>query len=79
MVSVYLEINMTRIVVESSDIKSMGYDEDSKTLEVEFIKGGIYQYHGMLPALYDVFLAAPSKGGFLARVIKPFFAMEKMA
>ena len=35
---------MERIAVESSNLASIGYDEASMVLEVEFKHGGIYQY-----------------------------------
>lgn len=35
---------MERYNVSSSTIKSIGYDEDDKTLEIEFNDGSIYQY-----------------------------------
>ena len=35
---------MDRIQVRSSNIRSIGYDQKTQTLEVEFLKGGVYQY-----------------------------------
>lgn len=35
---------MNRVQVQSSQIKSIGYDDYSRVLEVEFVKGTIYQY-----------------------------------
>lgn len=35
---------MNRTPVQSSQIKSVGYDEADHVLEVEFVSGGVYQY-----------------------------------
>ena len=35
---------MNRKPVRSSNISSIGYDSESKTLEIEFHSGGVYQY-----------------------------------
>ena len=41
---------MNRKVVESSAIVSVGYDSKSKTLEIEFPSGHVYQYKALLSA-----------------------------
>ena len=56
---------MNRDLVASSNIASIGYDEPSQTLEVEFSNGMIYQYYNVGSALYDQLMLAPSKGQFL--------------
>ena len=44
---------MKRILVKSSDLKSIGYDEDNKILEVEFLnKETIYQYSRVPKYIY---------------------------
>ena len=61
--------------VESSQIESIGYDAENKTLEVEFKNGGaIYQYYNVDAATYDGMVAAESKGKFLGKNIKGHFA-----
>jgi hypothetical protein len=42
---------MNREAVTSSNIASIGYDEDSQTLEIEFLNGGLYQYFDVPPNL----------------------------
>jgi hypothetical protein len=61
---------MYRIPVSSSDIRSVGYDPSSSTLEVEFVSGGIYHYFDVPEHLYHGLLNAPSKGRFLHQYIK---------
>lgn len=60
---------MERIPVTSSQVASIGFDEATETLEVEFRSGGIYQYKNVSYVLYRHFLASPSKGAFLAEFI----------
>lgn len=61
---------MNRDPVASSNIVSVGYDEPSQTMEIEFANGTIYQYFNVGSALYESFVQAPSKGQFLHVYIK---------
>jgi hypothetical protein len=47
---------MNRQNVNSSNLASVGYDETSNTLEVEFNNGGIYQYFNVPESVYKVFV-----------------------
>ncbi|HOE31198.1 MAG TPA: KTSC domain-containing protein [Planctomycetota bacterium] len=55
---------MNRSPVRSSNIRSMGYDPASQTLEVEFHSGGVYQYFGVPETIYQGFMRAASKGSY---------------
>jgi hypothetical protein len=55
---------MDRTPVRSSNIRSLGYDPSSRTLEVEFHSGGLYQYSGVPGAIYQGFMRAASKGSY---------------
>jgi hypothetical protein len=61
---------MERIPVQSSDLASVGYDLESATLEVEFLKGAVYQYYGVPESVYNGLMNAPSKGRFLDQFVK---------
>ncbi len=61
---------MIRTQVGSSNIASIGYDQKTKTLEVEFLNGSIYQYFDVPQAVYEEFIRAESKGKYLAYQIK---------
>ncbi len=56
--------------VKSSNIKSIGYDEDSQILEVRFLKGGLYQYLGVPPEEHQALMASGSCGSCLSDRIK---------
>ncbi len=61
---------MERIPVKSSNISSIGYDEDSNTLEIEFHNGAVYQYFDVPFSVYDDLMGADSQGIYLAQNIK---------
>lgn len=56
---------MERYVVASSNLRSVGYDANSQTLEVEFINGTIYQYYGVPENIHEQLMQQQSKGRFL--------------
>jgi len=49
---------MQRKRVNSSKLRSVGYDEATRTLEVEMSNGQVYQYVGVYPEVYRRFMAA---------------------
>lgn len=55
---------MERKRVNSSKIRSIGYDEKSQTLEVELTNGQVWQYPKVYPEVYRRFMAAPNPGSF---------------
>lgn len=50
---------MTRVPVKSSNMKSIGYDEPTRTLEIEFANGGVYQHHDVPPEVHSNLLNHP--------------------
>lgn len=60
---------MNRLEVDSSNIDSIGYDEETQTLEIEF-RVGIYQYEDVPQYVYYDFINADSKGRFFHQNIK---------
>ena len=61
---------MNRIPVSSANLRSVGYDAASSTLEVEFQHGGIYQYFDVPEARYAGLMSAYSKGSYFDTFIK---------
>lgn len=60
---------MQRNPVESSLLRSIGYDAFRKMLEVEFLRGPVYRYFGVEPRQAKALEEAKSIGGhFLAHV-----------
>jgi hypothetical protein len=69
---------MDRLPVSSSNLASVGYDEVGQVLEVEFRHGGVYQYVGVSPTVFDELMAADSLGSYLARRIKPRYPFRRV-
>jgi hypothetical protein len=55
---------MERKRVNSSKLKSVGYDEKSRTLEIEMSNGQIFQYTGVYPEVFRRLMAAPNPTAF---------------
>jgi len=55
---------MERKRVSSSKIRSVGYDEKTQILEIEFTNGQVYQYPKVYPEVYRRFMAAPNPTTF---------------
>ena len=69
---------MNRTTVSSSNIASIGYDQDSQTLEIEFLNGGVYQYFEVPKPVYDDLLNAGSHGQYLVQNIKGYYRYSKV-
>jgi hypothetical protein len=70
---------MHRSDVTSSLMKSAGYDDSTRTLEIEFRHGGIYQYEQVPAALYAALLHACSKGSFFHQHIQGIFRFNRIS
>jgi KTSC domain-containing protein len=55
---------MERKRVNSSKIRSAGYDPKSQTLELEFSDGRVVAYRGVSSEVHRQFMAAPSPASF---------------
>jgi len=70
---------MERTPVKSSNVDSVGYEEGTKTLEVGFKSGGVYQYAGVEPQTHADLMGAESIGGFVNQnIVKAGFKSQKM-
>ncbi|MGA0565639.1 KTSC domain-containing protein [Ancylobacter sp. VNQ12] len=69
---------MDRQLVASTNIASIGYDEPSETLEVEFSDGTVYQYYNVGAALFEQLMQATSKGQFLNAYIRNAYPYSRV-
>jgi hypothetical protein len=65
--------------VVSSNIAKIGYLEEKKKMRVRFKNGSAYDYLGVPEDTFLKFLAAKSKGGYLASKVKSKFVAQKIA
>lgn len=69
---------MERSYVPSTNVVSIGYDEATETLEVEFLSGSIYQYYNVPISIYEQMMQAGSKGKFLNTYIKNAYPYSRV-
>lgn len=65
------------LYVDSSNIESIGYDDDAQELHVQFLSGGYYIYHQVPRQIYEDLMSAPSIGSFLNREVKGVYQFAK--
>jgi len=53
------------VPVESSMIQAVGYDPQTRVLEVVFTSGRTYCYEGVPPEIHQELMAADSKGQYM--------------
>ena len=70
---------MKRTSVRSSNLVSVGYDENSQTLEVEFKEGRVYRYFNVPMSVYIALMAASSVGSYHAANIKEKYKYEQIS
>lgn len=74
-----LTVNLSgRIPVQSSNLRSVGYQPFSGTLTVEFRSGRIYEYVDVPLAVYEGLMKAQSHGKFFALFIRNVYAFRRI-
>ncbi|GAB11018.1 hypothetical protein GOARA_064_00200 [Gordonia araii NBRC 100433] len=61
---------MKRRPVSSSSLASVGYDEPTSTLEIEFTSGSVYQYFDVPAEVYSDLMSASCLGRFFSRRVR---------
>jgi hypothetical protein len=61
---------MRHTPVESSNLRSVGYDPATETLEVTFKQSGTYSYSNVPESVYKSLMSASSHGEYFDRHIK---------
>ncbi len=69
---------MDRQPVQSTNLRSVGYDATAMTLEIEFHSGGIYQYLSVPVAVYHGLMQAPSKGSYFHDLIRDRYPFRRV-
>jgi hypothetical protein len=59
--------------LSSSAIARIAYDEESRTLRVEFRNGRVYEYFDLPRNVYEELLTAPSAGRYVTYNIKDVY------
>jgi KTSC domain len=61
---------MNRTPVSSSNLRAIGYDPATQTLEVEFLTGAVYSYAGVPASVHAGLMSASSHGSYFDANIK---------
>jgi hypothetical protein len=69
---------ITRNIVDSSNVISIGYDEKTSVLIVEFISG-VYQYYDVPKDIHESLISSGSIGAYLHRNIKNKFSYSRIS
>ncbi len=69
---------MNRQFVQSSNLKSVGYDRETNVLEIEFHSGGVYQYLNVPESVFKALLNAASKGTYFHANIKERYKYKRI-
>lgn len=69
---------MIRQPVQSSNLRAVGYNKDTKVLEIEFIKGGVYRYFDVMESVYLGLIGADSKGAYFHEHIRGRYRYKRV-
>jgi hypothetical protein len=70
---------MDRLPVDSSLIRSVGYDFPNSILEVELLPNGrVYRYFDVPLSIYNELMTADSKGSFYNESIRDLYPFEEL-
>lgn len=69
---------MDRVPVNSSNLRSVGYDSISKILEVEFHTGTVYQYFDVPDAIHQGLMSASSHGRYFYYTVRYKFRYRRI-
>ena len=69
---------MDRRKVNSSSIRTVGYDERGRVLEVEFNDGRVNQYTGVSPEVHRRLISAPSIVSYFRDNVEESFPAKRV-
>lgn len=69
---------MQRQPVQSSNVVSIGYDEQEKILEIEFKNGSIYEYKFVPKEVFDEIMSAQSIGSAVSKVTRGAYVFRRV-
>ena len=71
--------SMHRRPVESTSVKSVGYDPETGTLEIEFVSGGVYEYLGVPEKVHWELVGAESVGAYFTQYVRDRYFTKKVS
>lgn len=74
----WLGVPLQRNPVESTNLRSVGYQRAGRVLEIEFRSGNIYRYRDVPLSAFEALMKAESKGRFFAQRIRGQYEFRRM-
>jgi hypothetical protein len=71
-------ILLERQPVKSRILRSVGYDDSTKILEIEFHTGLVYQYSGVPPKVYADLMHSGEIGKYFSEKVRPRFQTKQV-
>ena len=72
------KLDITMNSVTSSNIREMGYHEESRQLRVLFTNGGLFQYKDVPPEVVSEMMKSDSVGSYFSKNIRTTFTCVKL-
>ncbi|HUH79151.1 MAG TPA: KTSC domain-containing protein [Methanoregula sp.] len=70
---------MERQPVKSRILRSVGYDEATKDLEIEFQNGLVYRFLAVPPKVYRDLMRSDEIGKYFSEKVRPRFRSKQVA
>ena len=71
-------VHVKRQTVQSRILRSVGYDDSTKILEIEFQTGLVYQYSGVPPKVSTDLLRSGEIGKYFSEKVRPRFQTKQV-
>ncbi|MGH8904983.1 MAG: KTSC domain-containing protein [Egibacteraceae bacterium] len=69
---------MNRVTVDSSALRSVGYDPTRQVLRIEFTSGAVYEYDDVPPEAHDDLMAADSHGQCFNALVRDRYPYRRL-
>lgn len=69
---------MQRQDIDSRLIRSVGYEPETETLEVEFKNSGLYRYMNVPQTEYDAMMEAESQGSYFLKQVRDAYTCLRL-
>ena len=73
-----MEILLERHAVKSVILRSVGYDDSTKILEIEFHSGLVYQYSGVPSKVYTDLMRSGEIGKYFSEKVRTQFRTKQV-
>jgi hypothetical protein len=74
-----MAIHVDRQPVKSVILRSVGYDESRKVMEIEFQNNQVYQFSGVPPKVYTGLIHSEEMGKYFSEKVRPKFHSKQVA